>query len=160
MKRLLLSTILTLFLGIILINCSSEPDNIPAVAGDNPVVIFLVRHGEKVDHSADAQLSGPGLERSKVLATILRSAEIDYVHSSNFSRTRDTASPTATGQKLEVELYDHKNLPALVEKIHRKGGRHLVVGHSTTTPEMVRLLGEDPGPGQFGRGQARRHHRR
>jgi len=42
-------------------------------------------------------------------------------------------------------VYDPKNLPKLVEQLKGKRGRHLVVGHSDTTPAMVELLGGDPG---------------
>jgi hypothetical protein len=35
-------------------------------------------------------------------------------------------------------------MPALVEELRRTGGRHLVVGPSTTTPAMVELLGGEP----------------
>jgi hypothetical protein len=34
-----------------------------------------------------------------------------------------------------------------VRKLRRSGGRHLVVGHSNTTPEMVELLSGEPTPG-------------
>ena len=105
---------------------------------------FLVRHGEKADLSEDAELSAAGRERAEELARTLRSAEIEYVHSSDFIRTRGTAAPTAAEYGLEVELYDPRDLPALVERLRRMGGRHLVVGHSTTTPPMVELLGGRP----------------
>ena len=146
MKILRVSTIAMLLLSIVLINCSSEQDVVPSTSGNNPLVVFLVRHGEKVDHSDDALLSADGEERAIVLARILRSANVEYVHSSDFIRTRDTAAPTAANYGLEVAMYDHQDLPALVEKMRRTGGRHLVVGHSTTTPALVGLLGGDPGP--------------
>ena len=146
MKVLRLATIATLIISMGLVNCSSNTDKVSSGAENNPLVVFLVRHGEKVDNSDDAQLSVPGQERAIVLATILRSTEIEHVHSSDFIRTRDTATPTASGYGLELEMYDHRDLPALVEIIRRMGGRHLVVGHSTTTPAMAGLLGGKPGP--------------
>ena len=146
MRIVSLNTITTLFISLALIHCSSKPDTSPSTSDENPLVVFLVRHGEKVDHSDDAQLSDAGIERAILLAKILRSAEIEYVHSSDFARTRDTAAPTATEYDLDIEIYDHQNLPALVEKIRDMGGRHLVVGHSTTTPAMVGLMGGQPGP--------------
>ena len=45
----------------------------------------------------------------------------------------------------KVELYDTHNLLSLVEALKKTGGRHLVVGHSTTTPQAVKLLGGKPG---------------
>ena len=45
---------------------------------------------------------------------VLGYAEIEYVHSSDFIRTRGTAAPTAAEHGLEVKLYDPRELPALV----------------------------------------------
>ena len=145
MKTLTMTTIATLLLMIMLIGCSSTPDTVPSTSGNEPLVVFLVRHGEKADLSRDPDLSAAGRERATALARVLRSAEIEYVHSSDFIRTRETAAPTAAEYGLEVELYDHRNLPTLVEKLRRTGGRHLVVGHSTTTPSMADLLGGKSG---------------
>jgi broad specificity phosphatase PhoE len=145
MKTLAMITIATSLLMIMLTGCSSTPDTGPSASGHEPLMVFLVRHGEKADLSRDPELSAAGRERVAELARVLRSAEIEYVHSSDFIRTRGTAAPTAAEYGLEVELYDHRDLPALVEKLRRKGGRHLVVGHSTTTPSMAELLGGKPG---------------
>jgi len=145
MKTLTVSLIATLLCTITLICCASEPDTVPAAAEHRSLVVFLVRHGEKVDNSEDADLSAAGRERAAALATTLRSAEIEYVHSSDFIRTRGTVAPTATEHGLEVELYDHRDLPSLVVILRRTGGRHLVVGHSNTTPQMAELLGGSPG---------------
>ncbi len=71
--------------------------------------------------------------------------EDEHVHSSDFARTRDTAAPTASELGLEVQLYDPFDLPGLIERLHRAGGRHLVVGHSNTTPSAAELLGGQPG---------------
>jgi phosphohistidine phosphatase SixA len=104
-------------------------------------VVFLVRHGEKADLGNDAALSAAGRARALALAESLRSANLEYVHSSDFIRTRDTAAPTAAQFGLEVDLYDPRDLPALARHLRRTGGRHLVVGHSNTTPPLVDLLG-------------------
>ena len=46
---------------------------------------------------------------------------------------------------LEIEPYDPRNLPEFATKLRAKETRQLVVGHSNTTPELVALLGGDPG---------------
>ena len=99
MRTLTASTIATV-LAITLIGCSSKS-----------LVVFLVRHGEKADLSEDAELSAAGRERAVELARTLRSAKIEYVHSSDFIRTRETAAPTASEYALEEELYDPRDLP-------------------------------------------------
>jgi len=117
----------------------------PAGAAADPLVVFLVRHAEKADSSEDPQLTAVGRERAAELARVLRDAHIEHVHSSDYIRTRDTATPVAELARAEVQLYDPRDLPALVEKMKRAGGRHLVVGHSNTTPDLVTLLGGEPG---------------
>jgi len=107
--------------------------------------IYLVRHAEKVDQSRDPELSPAGYVRAATLAQTLHSAEIAYVHSTDFIRTRKTAEPLASINGIEVDLYDPSDLKGLVEEMLRVGGRHLVVGHSNTTPRMVDLLGGESG---------------
>jgi broad specificity phosphatase PhoE len=120
------------------------PESAAPESEHKSLMVFLVRHAEKADLSEDAELSAAGRERTAILASTLRSAKVAHVHSSDFIRTRDTAAPTAAEYGLEVELYDHRDLSALVEKLRGTGGRHLVVGHSGSTPAMVELLGGEP----------------
>jgi phosphohistidine phosphatase SixA len=143
-KALTVFGIVSFFLTATLNGCSSKTDTDSFALEHRLLVVFLVRHGEKADLGKDPELSTAGHERAATLAKTLSSAEIEYVHSSDFIRTRSTAAPTATEYGLEVELYDPRDLSALVEKLRRTGGRHLVVGHSTTTPSMVELLGGKP----------------
>jgi phosphohistidine phosphatase SixA len=145
MKTLMVFMIATLVLTITLIAYTSTTATAPSVSEHDPLMVFLVRHGEKVESSEDPELSAAGNERAAALAKTLRSAEIEYVHSSDFIRTRDTATPTAADYELTVDLYDPRDLTALAEKLRRARGRHLVVGHSNTTPQMVELLGGNPG---------------
>lgn len=114
-------------------------------AADEPLVVFLVRHAEKVDSSEDPELASAGKKRALELAAMLRDAGIEYVHSSDFIRTRATAAPIAGVLGLELELYDPHHLPAIAATVKATGGRHLIVGHSNTTGEVVTLLGGDPG---------------
>lgn len=120
--------------------CAPTPPVVEA-----PTVVFLVRHAEKVDASADPELSQVGAERAVDLAAVLRDSGIERIHSSDYIRTRDTAAPLAVALGLEVELYDPRDLEALAVRLEEGGGRHLVVGHSNTTPNVVELLGGEPG---------------
>jgi phosphohistidine phosphatase SixA len=126
-----------LMVTLALAGCCSNPE---------PLTVYLVRHAEKVDDGHDPKLTAAGMERAETLARNLGDAGIRHIHSSDYFRTRDTAAPAAAAWGLEVQLYDPRDLPALVEKLHSMGGTHLVVGHSNTTPEAVGLLGGDPGP--------------
>lgn len=108
------------------------------------LTVFLVRHAEKMDFTEDPELSDIGKERALELVKILRSVSIDYVHSSNYIRTRETAKPTSEKFGITTEIYDPNKLEYLADKLMKKGGTHLVVGHSGSTPEMVSILGGDP----------------
>ena len=109
-------------------------------------VVVLVRHGEKVDESRDAELNDAGRARALALAAILKDAGIAAVYSTDYARTRETARPAAEAIGKPVEIYDGDGLAAFAKALRARGGRALVVGHSDTTPELVELLGGDPGP--------------
>ena len=138
-----------LLLASVLTGCPTDQEAgfSSPTASQEPLVVFLVRHAEKeIDGSSDPELTAEGADRAAALAALLHSAEIEYVHSSDYTRTRDTAAPTAIDHDLSVKLYDAGDMAALAEELFATGGRHLVVGHSNTTPPMVTRLGGDPGP--------------
>jgi probable phosphoglycerate mutase len=115
-------------------------------SADDALVVYLVRHAEKAENGSDPALDPEGVERAAALAAMLRDAGITAVHSTDFRRTRDTAAPLADHLGLEVREYHWEALGTLAAGMQREGGRHLVVGHSDTTPELVGLLGGEPGP--------------
>ena len=107
--------------------------------------VFLVRHAEKLLDGSDPALSEIGERRAEALARLLGEAGIEFVHSTDFKRTRSTATPLAEALGVEVRIYDHRDLVALAKKVRGRPGRHLIVGHSNTTPQVVTLLGGDAG---------------
>lgn len=109
-----------------------------------PLVVFVVRHAEKEGSGRDPVLSEAGQNRAKVLAATLKDANLNHIHSSNYKRTLQTAAATAEATNLNVSKYDPRKLNQLAASLKKAGGRHLVVGHSNTTPELVKLLGGDP----------------
>ena len=115
------------------------------VLAKEPLVVFLVRHAEKAAEGRDPELTSAGKTRAKELANVLRDAKLAHVHSTDFVRTRDTAGPVAARFDLDVELYNPANLPAFVRTLRKNGGRHLIVGHSNTTPAAVAMFGGEPG---------------
>ena len=124
---------------------ASMANPVIASAAQKSTVVFLVRHAEKTDESQDPELSEDGRQRSRELAELLRDAAIQHIHSTDFIRSRDTAAPLADLLGLEVELYDWDDPAAFAQSLTNQGQRHLVVGHSNTTTELVTLLGGDPG---------------
>ena len=115
------------------------------MTAEEDTIVFLVRHAEKLDESQDPGLSGAGRQRSLELAQLLRDAGINHIHSTDYIRSRDTAAPLADSLGLEVELYSWDEAPEFARSLIQSGQRHLVVGHSNTTTDLVELLGGDAG---------------
>lgn len=110
-------------------------------------VIYLVRHAERAeDGTDDPPISEAGQERALLLTRMLTDAGIGAVHSTEYRRTRATAAPLAEALGLVVSAYDARSLGRFAARLRADGGRHLVVGHSNTTPALVTSLGGDPGP--------------
>jgi broad specificity phosphatase PhoE len=119
--------------------------SVGSLSAQEPTLIYLVRHAEKVDESRDPPLSEAGTERAAVLAHILKDAGITHIHSTPFQRTVSTGQPVAQALGLEIRRYDGGELEAMASLLEATPGRHLVVGHSNTVPELVGALGGDPG---------------
>lgn len=116
-----------------------------ANGGPEITTVILVRHAEKAGPSGDVPLSDPGIARANELARVLEGVKIDAIYSTPYERTRKTAAPIAAklGVKVE-EIAAGKTYPeemaALIREKH-DGDTILVVGHSNTTPDVIRALG-------------------
>ena len=119
----------------------------PAAAQqEESTVLYLVRHAETApDGTSDPALSAAGQARAARLARMLSTAGLDAIHTTAYRRTRQTAGAVARATGLSPREYDPRDLAGLAGELIGEGGRHLVVGHSNTTPELVRVLGGDPG---------------
>ena len=114
-------------------------------AAAQETVVYVVRHAERASADAASPLSEPGRERARELARLLGDAPLSSVLSTDTRRTRETAAAVADGRGLTVELYDAQEPAAVVARVRAAPGHHLLVGHSNTVPELVRLLGGEPG---------------
>ncbi len=123
----------------------SAPVGLAAQEGE--VVVFLVRHAERAeDDTNDPPISVAGEARARLVADMLQRARLTHIHSTDFKRTRSTAAPTAEATGLQVRMYDPRDLEGFAAELRSTPGRHLVVGHSNTTPALVTALGGDAGP--------------
>lgn len=102
--------------------------------------VFVVRHAEKGEGD-DPPLTSEGAERAETLADLLASSQIGQVHSTRTRRARQTAGPTA--DTFQVEVREYSAIDELFAAGGIENGRHLVVGHSDTVPEILRRLGVD-----------------
>ena len=141
-----------MFFGVALVVLSvAAPTAAQDSGGDAVSIVWVVRHAERADAGMDDQpdpdLSDVGHARAQELARFLVEAGITSIHSTPYRRTMQTAAPLAQALGLEVDPYNPGDR-ASTEAFHavlRSPGRHLVVGHSNTSPALVGQLGGDPG---------------
>jgi phosphohistidine phosphatase SixA len=107
--------------------------------------IYVVRHAERADQSADSALSTAGVGRSYKLRDMLRHAGITRIFTSELRRTIDTAAPLAAAIAVSPQQTPAADAVALASKIAASGihDRVLVVGHSNTVPALLRSLHVD-----------------
>jgi broad specificity phosphatase PhoE len=122
-----------------------------AVTAAAQQTIFVVRHAERADAgpgaagmvapATDPPLSAAGRERAARLATMLRSADIKHIFTTEFRRTQETAAPLAEQLKLTPVASTSKDPVPLVSRMRQLSGNVLVVGHSNTVPDLLKRLG-------------------
>jgi len=118
----------------------------PLAAAPHPVTtVILVRHAEKASADRDTALSDAGHERARELARVLTGVKIDTIFTTEFTRTKQTAAPTA--QALGLTPIVRNTGPAYAADLAKEirtqhaGKTVLVVGHSNTTIDVLKALG-------------------
>ena len=111
---------------------------------------YFIRHAEK-DRSdpfnQNPKLTEKGHQRALKWAEYFKNIDFDAVYSSDFLRTKQTATPTADNNNLELTIYspikiDHKKFLKETE-----GQTILIVGHSDSTPKFVnKIIGKEKYP--------------
>jgi broad specificity phosphatase PhoE len=108
--------------------------------------IFVVRHAERADASADSELSPAGEARAARLAAMLKDAGVTRIYTTELKRSIQTVAPLAAALHLTptvLEADDHKALLAKVRAASPRD-RLLIVGHSNTLPKVLAALGVKP----------------
>jgi broad specificity phosphatase PhoE len=105
--------------------------------------VILVRHAEKVDESDASPLTAAGQDRARALARHLKTAGVKAIYVTQYKRTHLTAAPLAEALGLKPQAIDADDRQKLVDDIRKRHPHDvvLVVGHSNTVPEILRLLG-------------------
>lgn len=110
----------------------------------NTSVFFIIRHAEKDTIKGSKtydDLTEKGHKRAAKLAKMLQKLPISTVSSTDRSRTKNTALPTANSHKCTLALYDAKKQNDYLTKLAEiNGKKHLIVGHSNTVPQMLNFL--------------------
>ncbi len=104
---------------------------------------YLIRHAEKV--RSNIKIKNPNLKEKGVSRAIKWSKtfehiNFDYIFSTNYKRTIQTALPTAKRKNLEIQFYDPSDLFNDEFRAQTKGKTVLIVGHSNTTPQFVNKI--------------------
>ena len=111
--------------------------------------IYLVRHSEKEvssDIPSDPPLTPCGEERSKSISNFLKDVPVEAIYSTDYTRTKNTAFPTAKSKGLNIQEYDGGTLNDFSKLLRKRKQDALVVGHSNTTAVLAGLLvGEEFG---------------
>lgn len=105
-------------------------------------VIFIVRHAEKLA-GKDPSLSAQGQLRALRLAKVLSSTHLDKVYTTDYNRTRETATAVTQDQQLDLSVYDPRDMAAFTQYLLTQQGSILVVGHSNTSTDLVEGLGAE-----------------
>jgi broad specificity phosphatase PhoE len=136
MKRLIV-----LLFAVLLAHAACSSDSKPVTT------VILLRHAEKVTDAGvkDPPLTAAGTSRAAELARVLGDSGITAIYVTPFTRTRQTAAPLAKALGLKaIEIEADADYPVEMAKRIRTehGGRTIVVvGHSNTTPDVIRALG-------------------
>ena len=99
------ASIAVILLIFSIVSCTKSIDK-------DTTTLYFIRHAEK-DRSDklnnDPTLTIEGIKRSNNWATFFEDKNIDAVYSTNYNRTRETATPIAKKNNLEIILYTHKS---------------------------------------------------
>ena len=125
-----------------------------------PITVFLIRHAEREDEPRqDPPLKKEGVARSQELARLLSGAGVKAIFTSQFTRTKQTAEPLATKLGITATPFTLKSNPSNPRQIaaestaevtnkilERAGESVLVIGHSNSIPDVIKMLGGDVVP--------------
>lgn len=110
---------------------------------ENVTTYYLIRHAEKSLFDAgdnDPVLSLDGINRAKKWVSIFENTKFDAIYSTDYKRTKLTAKPIATANKIPTYKFDQTKMYDDAFKFMTKGKTVLVVGHSNTTPQLANMI--------------------
>jgi broad specificity phosphatase PhoE len=131
---------MTKYLALLLLSLASV---LVSPMADAQRALFVTRHAERLDDSADSPLSNAGEARAQALATNLRDAGITAIYTTDFQRTKQTAEPLARALKITPVSVRGSDVPGLFRRLQEENRNDvvLVVGHNTSVPPLLKLFG-------------------
>jgi 2,3-bisphosphoglycerate-dependent phosphoglycerate mutase len=128
--------LLAILVAVVWIQCFFWPVQITSV--------YLIRHAEKVNASADPPLAPErGQGRAQTLTHILGKAGISAIFVTPFKRTQQTAAPLAAALGLtpiQYQATDAQGVAATILAGHA-AGRVVVIAHSNPVDDVAAALG-------------------
>jgi len=143
MKKLLLAALL---LFIFACGKAQTKETIEPPKVEEKTTYYFIRHSEKnrAVRTNNPDLLQKGQSRAENWANYFKDVSFDAIYSTNFNRTKQTASPTAKQNNLKLIIYKPSKLDYDAFMAETKGKTVLIVGHSDTTPQFVNtIIGED-----------------
>jgi broad specificity phosphatase PhoE len=120
---------------------------------------YVVRHAEKANAGAgggtmsspnNPPLTPEGDQRAQALRETLKDSKIEYIFSTNTTRTMNTAEPLRNARSLTTQQYGPMPDSAFIQKLKALKKNVLVVGHSNTVDDIVNgLTGQKTIPGDL-----------
>ncbi len=135
-------------LSLIVIGCAARLDALRSEKLASARQVFLVRHTERFSEGGDPGLTREGEARAQALAATLRDAGVTAIITTQWRRTRDTATPLASILRITPEVVpiqdskplEYSNDVAAAVRRHRDEAV-LVIGHITVTGVIAALGG-------------------
>ena len=112
--------------------------------------VVVVRHAEKATLPAeDPVLTEMGMQRARIFATMLDSASVKAIYTTQFARNRQTAMPVAQRQGISPTVLPITSgkVPEYAQALQRDialnhpGASVVVVAHSNTIDDIILALG-------------------
>lgn len=109
---------------------------------DTTTTFILTLHSETTGIGTDPSLSVSGQERATELARVLKNTQIHAVYSTNYNRTKETASKIASNNSVTTQIYDPAQLDNLATSILQQYKNKVIyiAGHSNTTNAFLNIL--------------------
>ena len=108
---------------------------------------YFIRHAEKlrVDKTErNPNLNLKGFKRAEAWKEVFSNISFDAIYSTDYTRTKLTAKPTADSKNLPILIYNPRDMYSKAFQNLTKGKTILVVGHSNTTNVFAnKVLGFD-----------------
>ena len=97
---------------------------------------YFIRHAEKlrVDKTErNPNLNLKGFKRAEAWKEVFSNISFDAIYSTDYTRTKLTAKPTADSKNLPILIYNPRDMYSKAFQNQTKGKTILVVGHINTT---------------------------